>query len=166
MKSRVEKLWAIRIVRFVAASLLNACVSFAVLNFAIYDFHKSQLTASLIATTCTMASSFVLNRSFVFGDKEHPGRTLARFIIVTVSGLLLIQNSVFALSLMLLRGHEGLLLGLTALHVNRNLLDVNVSNGLASLYTLFWNYNGYRLVVFTSKRRQKIAAAFGDEFAQ
>jgi putative flippase GtrA len=140
-----------------AVGLCNACVSFTVLNFAFYGLHKDKLAASFLATACTMLFSFALNRSFVFTDNEYSGNKLVPFIVVTICGLLIVQNSIFALLLLALRGHESIFINLiytlSTLHVSSNFIDVNLGNIMASLCVLLWNYNGYRLFVFNDNAK-------------
>jgi hypothetical protein len=88
----------------------------------------------------------------VFLDKERPARKLVLFIIVTVSGVLLVQNSVYALGVYLLHNHEvgviNVALRLIGVRLSSDFVDVNLSNAVASLLVMFWNYNGYRIFVF------------------
>lgn len=148
---QVKTIFAARLTRFVVVGLGNTALNFLVLNFAFYALHQSKLRASLIATSCAVALSFVLNRNFVFMDKTRPLRQLVLFVLVTVGGVLVVQNSVYALGIAALRGHEAWLLGSLrgiGLHVSRDFVDINLSNCLASLVVMVWNYNGYRWLVF------------------
>ncbi len=142
----VKKIVAFRITRFVVVGLGNTTFNFAVLNFVFYGLHQTKLVSSFIATACAVMLSFALNRSFVFVDKERPAKKLALFILVTAGGVLLIQNSVYALMLALLQHHG----------VNNDFLVINLGNLVASLMVMIWNYNGYRIFVFRGERHKNV----------
>jgi len=113
--------------------------------------------SSLIATAGAVAFSFVLNRTFVFHDRSRPGSKLAMFLIVSVAGVLLVQNTVFALMTELIHGREGMLItpvyAITHIRLASDFYDVNFSDVIASLCVMVWNYNGYRLFVFRNNRK-------------
>src|SRR5207247_2635083 len=108
--------------------------------------------SSIIATSCAIALSFTLNRNVVFADKDRPIKKLTRFILVSVVGVMLIQNLVYGLCLLMLQNHEAGIVN--SVHVRfgfqskNDFLVVNLSNLIASFAVMFWNYNGYRLFVF------------------
>lgn len=152
----VKNVVAFRLIRFLIVGAGNTTVNFAVLNFAFYGLHQGKLVSSFMATACAVAFSFILNRAYVFIDKERPAKKLALFIAVTVSGVMLIQNSVYDIGIHLLRNHElgviNAVHSLASIHLNGNFVDVNISNLIASVFVMFWNYNGYKIFVFRGKR--------------
>jgi putative flippase GtrA len=152
----VKHVIAFRVARFALAGILNTAVNFVILNLAFYGLHQGKLASSFIATSCAVAFSFVLNRNFVFVDKERPAKKLALFLIVTISGVLVIQNSVYALGIELLHHHElaisDIAYGLTHVRLSRDFIAINLSNVIASLAVMIWNYNGYRIFVFHGER--------------
>jgi putative flippase GtrA len=152
----VDRIIAFRLGRFVIIGICNTVINFIILNIAFYGLHQGKLVSSFIATSCSVVFSFILNRSFVFADKERPAMKLVFFIIVTLSGILLVQNSVYALGIYLIHNHEFGLINfvhkLAGIHISRDFVDVNLSNVIASLFVMVWNYNGYRLFVFKAKR--------------
>jgi len=154
---RLKKIITFRVTRFGLAGAVNTATNFAVLNFAFYGLHLNKLASIIIATTCAIAVSFILNRSFVFLDKARPAKKLVRFIFVSVIGVFLVQNSVYAIGLALLHGREAgvvnAVYGLSGFRLSNNFIDVNLSNLVASFAILFWNYNGYKLFVFNGRRR-------------
>lgn len=147
-----------RATRFVTVGLLNTAVNFTILNLAFYSLHQAKLVSSFIATGCAVIFSFILNRYFVFRHRGHIGKQMARFILITAVGVLLIQNLLYALGLYLLHKHEygiiNLVDNLTTIKVGSAFVDVNLSNIMASLGVMVWNYNGYRLHVFKSEGRR------------
>jgi len=152
----VKKIVAVRLGRFVIIGICNTIINFAILNFAFYGLHQGKLVSSFIATSCAVIFSFILNRNFVFLDKKRSAMKLVIFIAVTVSGILIVQNSIYALGIYLLHNHEvgviNLIHGLTKISLSKNFVDVNLSNVVASFLVMVWNYNGYRLLVFRAER--------------
>jgi len=155
--NQVKRIIAFRITRFTLAGAINTATNFAVLNFVFYGLHQGKITSIVVATSCAIAVSFVLNRNFVFLDKERPIKKLVQFLVVSVIGVFLIQNSVYALGIMLLQHHEAgvasVAHGITGLNLKDSFIDVNLSNVIASFVVMFWNYNGYRVFVFNGKRQ-------------
>lgn len=156
IKGRLKAIVAFRVLRFVVVGVGNTALNFAILNFAFYGLHESKLVSSFIATTCAVIFSFIMNRSFVFLDKDRPAKKLVLFIAVTVSGVLLVQNTIYAFGLHLLSHHEAgvitLVHDLIDIKLSRNFVDVNLSTVVAALFVMIWNYNGYRIFVFNGER--------------
>ena len=139
--------------RFVIIGICNAIISFSVLNIVFYKIHLSKIVASLIATTCALVFSFFLNRLFVFKDKSRKARKqIPAFIVVTISGSIVVLNLVYILSLRILKGNEHYLINsvdsILGIRLSNNFIDINLSTLIGAIVALFWNYNGYRLFVF------------------
>ncbi len=151
-----KRLVASRVTRFTIAGAVNTITNFAVLNFMYYGLHQNKIISIVIATSCAITVSFILNRNFVFSDKERPIKKLPQFMVVSVLGVFLIQNSVYALCIVLLNHHEAGIAGVIqrglGLRLSDSFVNVNLSNVIASLAVMFWNYNGYRIFVFNGKR--------------
>lgn len=145
-----------RVARFVIVGVANTAVNFTVLDFAFYVLHQGKIVSSFIATSCAIIFSFILNRNFVFVDKKRPAKKLVLFIVFTVSGVLLVQNSVFVLGVTILHHHElgvsSAIHALTRIRLSNDFIDINLSNFIASLFVMIWNYNCYRIFVFRSER--------------
>jgi len=153
----LNKLASKRVLRFAVIGVCNAAISFGVLNLAFYKLGQTKIISSIIATTCALIFSFILNRGFVFGDKtKRAHQQLPAFVIVTVSGSLLVLNLVYIVTLHLLSGHEGLIIDpvktLTAVSLTKNFVDINFSTVMGAVVALFWNYNGYRWFVFKGSK--------------
>lgn len=146
MQHALHTLYNRRFARFLLAGGVNTAVNFIVLNVSIYGLHLHKILASVLATCTAIACGFMLNRSFVFGDRNRTGIKLVRFMAISVAGVLLIQTSVYAACLTVLTSifHDQGYLGLTA-----NIFEVNASNLAGSIAVMLWNYTGYRLWVFT-----------------
>lgn len=145
--------------RFGAVGIINTAVNFAVLNFAFYALHQNRYMASVIATGVAVLVSFSLNRSFVFGSNGRPVQQLLLFVAVTLSGVLLVQNLVYAAASNVIDGHaEGLvqlIQSVSGLQLAASFVTINLSNVLGALGAMAWNYNGYRLFVFKPNKVTK-----------
>lgn len=156
----LQTLWQHRVTRFVIVGVSNTALHFSILNFSFYVLGQSKIVSSLIATMCAVTFSFVLNRSFVFASKDtRPAQQLALFVVVTLSGMLLIHNAVYAFSLALLSNWDQQLS--TILHTvlgisfSKDFIDINVSTVMGAMVAMVWNYNGYRLFVFKDKKQHE-----------
>lgn len=143
----VARLTASRFIRFLLAGGVNTAVNFAVLNLVYYQFGQDRLVSIMVATACAIGVSFILNRSFVFGDKNKAFVKLRRFVLVSVLGVFVIQNTVFMASSYILERFIG-----PSTSGGKSALLINLSNVIASAAVMLWNYNGYRLFVFDTEK--------------
>jgi putative flippase GtrA len=152
----IRRITAHRTVRFVLVGATNTAINFVILNACFYTLHLNRYLAAFTATVIAVAISFVLNRSFVFGSHDRPVKQLVMFIVVTLSGVLLVQNALYALSNWVIAGHETWLIdavhAMVGLKLGTNFVDINVSNVVGAIGAMVWNYNGYRLFVFKDKK--------------
>jgi putative flippase GtrA len=155
---RLKKLSSFRVVRFAIVGVGNTIVNFVILNFAFFRLHQNKLASSIIATSGALIISFILNRGFVFVDKERPGKKFVLFIIVTLVGTLVVQNAIYALGTVLIHRHEygviALVHKLTRINMSQGFVDINLSNLIATGLTMAWNYYGYLLFVFNGKEKE------------
>jgi putative flippase GtrA len=153
----IKQVTNFRAVRFTLSGAVNTAVNFTILNAAFYSLHLSKFVSIIIATACAIGVSFMLNRNYVFRDKDRPVKKLPRFVAVSVLGVFIIQNSVYGLCVLLLHNHEfgviDAIQQLSSVHLSSSFVDINFSNAIASFAVLFWNYNGYKLFVFNGKRQ-------------
>lgn len=153
-----------RVLRFLVIGMCNAAISFGILNLSYYKLHQTKIVSSIIATSCALIFSFIMNRGFVFADKTKKAhQQLPSFIIVTITGSLVVLNLVYILSLQLLKGHEHLIIdpvkSLTAVSLKKSFVDINISTIIGAVVAMVWNYNGYRLFVFKGKGEYAIEQA-------
>lgn len=145
-----------RILKFLLVGTCNAIISFGILNIAFYYLNQNKLTSSLIGTSCALIFSFVLNRNYVFGAKTEKARKqILPFVLVTISGSLLLLNLVYASSIYLLDS-RGLWLTqtinqVTGFGLSQDFVDINVSTAIGAVFAMVWNYNGYKFFVFKNK---------------
>lgn len=145
-----------RILRFGLVGFANAVMSFGILNLSFYYLGVGKIPASLIGTSCALIFSFVMNRNYVFNAKTEKARKqILPFVLVTISGSLLILNLVYASSIYVLDS-RGLWLtqtinSITGLSLSQNFVDINISTAIGAVVAMIWNYNGYKLFVFKNK---------------
>jgi putative flippase GtrA len=130
-----------RVVRFAFAGLINTTVNFIVLNIVFYVSNHNKIVSSVIATSCAILVSFVLNQSFVFRDNTEPYKKFVKFTALTALGVLLIQTTIYSVCIVWFRHY-----------FSSNFVVINLSNVIASLSVMFWNYNSYKFIVFKSKK--------------
>jgi putative flippase GtrA len=155
----ISKLLGHRFFRFFIVGTSNAILHFSVLNATFYLLGAGRLIASIIATICALIYSFVLNRKFVFHSHDsNSARQVLLFVIVTLTGMLLIHNMVYMLTIIILTNREQVIIGairsITGVAVRSDFVDINISTIVGAIFALFWNYNGYRLFVFNAKNKK------------
>ncbi|MDB5170461.1 MAG: hypothetical protein JWO35_155 [Candidatus Saccharibacteria bacterium] len=153
-----------RVLRFAVVGTSNALISFGVLNIVFYAFNSSKIVASIVATSCALMFSFFMNRNFVFADKTKKAHKQAiPFVVVTISGTIIVLNSVYLLSLKLLDGREQPLIDLahaiTGLVLSQSFVDINLSTAIGAVVAMIWNYNGYRWFVFKRSTAEELLDA-------
>lgn len=127
-------------VRFGLVGGVNTSVDFVVLFILARLFGVPAILANVISTSCAVAVSYVLNKKAVFGDADRNNRRqLILFIVVTLTGLWVLQSFVIA-------SVTTALAGLT--HDSWVLFAAKV---VATVSTLVWNYLWYSRVVFRRK---------------
>lgn len=159
----IRRLFTHRVGRFMVIGFCNATISFGLLNLAYYQLHQTKIVSSIIATSCALIFSFIMNRNFVFRDKEkRVHEQLPAFTLVTISGTLLVLNLVYILSLKLLSGHEQLISEpirtITGIVLSDSFVAINLSTVAGAMVAIFWNYNGYKWFVFKGKTKDAAEA--------
>ncbi len=126
-----------RFARFLAVGAVNTITNFVFLNLAFFVLGFSKLLSIVMGTATAIIISFLLNRSFVFKDKSRPFKKFIMFINVATIGTFAIQTFVFIQAS-----------NVVGRFFDNNVIVINISNLLASFFVLFWNYNGYKYLVF------------------
>ena len=119
-----------RIIRFFIVGCANASIGLSILNLLYYQFHLGKIVANIIATSCALIFSFILNRNFVFSDKsQRVHKQAVPFVLVTISGSLVILNLVYILTLHLINDHELLIINLvktvSGIRLGKSFVDIN-----------------------------------------
>lgn len=122
-----------QVVRFGLVGVINTAVdvgAFATLVFL--GVHS--LIAIFVSTSLGLLCSFLLNRRFVFGASRTGPRTVGLFLLVTCSGLWILQPI--------------LIEGLAFVLDTRTALALTIFKLLATAVTMVWNFSWYRTKVF------------------
>ncbi len=127
--------------KFVLVGVLNTAIDFGILNLIVFLTGITQgigifFTAAISFSVATI-NSYFWNREFTFSSKKKAGQNFTAFLTVTAIGLLMNALVVYFLSTYIF----------PHLIANANLRP-NVAKLLATVITLFWNFVGYKLVVF------------------
>lgn len=133
--------------RFVAVGAISTAIDFVIL-FVLQHLGLPIIVANIISTTLAFCFSFYANKRFTFktsGTNVH--REMLLFVIVTLTGIWVLQNIVIWLSMPFfssLTTHEAALL---------------LAKLIATGFSMVWNYVLYRNVVFkyspTMKKAEK-----------
>lgn len=127
--------------KFSLVGVLNTAIDFGVLNLLIFltDITKGIgiffiSGASFLAATI---NSYFWNRDFTFGSKQKGAKSFPIFAAVTVIGLLINSTLVYLLSTYILPQF-----------ISSATLGPNLAKLFATFVALFWNFAGYKLIVF------------------
>ena len=129
-----------RKIRFSLVSSTATAIDFTIL-IALTSLGLPLLIANLVSTSVGFVYSFITSKKFAFRTANHHiPREVVQFIIVTLTGIWLLQP-------LLMWPTENLLhaLGL------KGLIVVIIAKLVASLATFFWNYMWYTRLVFSKK---------------
>ncbi|HEU5186901.1 MAG TPA: GtrA family protein [Candidatus Saccharimonadales bacterium] len=135
-------------VRFVAAGVINTLVDVLTFNFFIIVFSFTVVPASIISTTTAMVVSYILNKRAVFRSQTpHSAKQIALFIVVTATGIWLVQTVIMVSALNLLEQlfkpeSQGFL----------EWFLQNVAKGFGVVAGAVWSYFGYSRIVFREVR--------------
>lgn len=128
-------------VRFGIVGMINTVVDFSLL-FVLKMFGLPTLTANTISSSTAFVLSFFLNKKVTFRTRGTDlRREMSLFIIVTLSGLWLIQNLVIVVIEWMLQTS-----GLSPYVI------LMVAKVIATGVSLVWNYTLYSRIVFKNKQ--------------
>jgi putative flippase GtrA len=114
--------------RFCIVGAVNTAIDFTAFLILYYGFGTGVLLANITAFSLAVLNSYVLNKVWVFGDRDQPSLPqIMKFIGIAVSGLFLSSVIVVLGSLF---------------------MDAVLAKLIAIIVTLFWNYIGSRIFVF------------------
>lgn len=134
--------------KFLVIGFMNTALDFGILNLL---SSASGVTTGLKVGeinipgfTVAIINSYFWNKLWVFGNNKEKGSffgQVPKFAIITTIGLILNSGIIILLTTffpppVFIREHTWL----------------NISKALATVFTLFWNFFGYRLVVFKKEQ--------------
>lgn len=139
-----------QVIVFSVIGVFNTISDFIIFNVLYGISHFPLILANIIAVTLVMGVSLQLNRRYVFGNS---GRSLAvhaaKFAVVTLFGLYVIQNVILFAVLGILQGMHGL----TGLFAN-DLVQANIAKVVGVGGSAVWNFILYKLWVFREDGEQ------------
>ena len=124
--------------------IVNTIVDFGIFLSLASLFHVPTILANVISTSCALAVSYLLNKKAVFGNTDtHNYRQISLFIVVTLTGLWLIQSVVIV--------QVSYWLGTTLGGNIPQTWTLVAAKLVATCVSLVWNYLWYSRVVFPKK---------------
>ena len=123
--------------RFGLIGVLNTAIDFGTL-FLLSGLGLNKYVANTISTAVAFSFSFFANRTFTFRSKESMRKQILPFLLVTLTGLWLLQPLVIWL----------MSLALASLDAT---LALFIAKIVATLASLVWNYVLYSRFVFKSQ---------------
>lgn len=140
-----------RFFKFAVVGTLGTVIDFGFLNLLILSFGFSKVLAKTCSFTVAVLSNFVWNRLWTFPEsRDRPiVPQLAQFVLVNIGGLLLNQAIFLSLDAWVLGEAGTLAAPMATLALNVGLahykLAYNLSNAVATIIVLFWNFGANRL---------------------
>lgn len=122
--------------RFIAIGVINTVIDFGIL-FVLQHLGIVIIVANIISTSAAFCFSFYANKKFTFKSSgTNIRREILLFVIVTLTGMWVLQNIVIALSMPIFA---------LALPTAAALLFAKL---FATVFSLVWNYFLYKNLVF------------------
>jgi putative flippase GtrA len=126
-------------IRFALVGGINTAIDFGIL-FLLTSFGLNKFVANFISTSVAFIFSFFANRSFTFKSTGSIKKQVLPFLLVTLSGLWLLQPALIWL----------VSLPLQELNETVSLL---IAKLVATIGSLVWNYVLYSRFVFIERNR-------------
>lgn len=160
MKRVIRAASRVRFLRFAVVGVCNTLLDFMILNtlmilaHATVERHALIVGLNIVSASTTVIISFFLNRKFVFnnGDSSRLHHKLMIFMVITLTGLFVVQGAVFALLLTRLevpaRFVSATIEQLGFDFATPSFIQANTTKALATVATMLWNYVLYKRFVF------------------
>jgi putative flippase GtrA len=143
-----------RVGKFGAVGVINTALDFLIYNLLVFNAGFPLIAANIVSTSVAMSFSFVANKTFVFGERKgNLLRQISLFLLVTTFGLYVLQNLVIWLLAHQWPAPLGLaydlveLVGLGGVF-SKEFVVTNGAKVIATGFSLVWNYQLYRRVVY------------------
>ena len=130
-------------IRFGLVGILNTLIDISIYSLLSW-LSVGILFANFISTSCGMAASYGLNRSFTFrSSSKNFKKEIMLFLAITVFGLWVIQPLIIYITTPPVRSLFGWL---------PSIFVILIPKVCAVTVALVWNYNFYNRIVFSSDR--------------
>jgi putative flippase GtrA len=161
----LKRVWTVKLVRFVAAGIVNTIIDVTILNTLVFFGHFPELVANLISASTSICVSYFLNHRVVFRSPEpYSLNRFVRFFALTGFGILAIQSFVIYVVTHLMSGHRALATKITShipiVHLSVKVFDLNLAKFAAIAIAMCWNFAIYHLVVFRKQTEEVDIADF------
>lgn len=140
--SRIYIAW--QFIKFALIGVSNTAISFGVFNtlIALTNITSGPLTALFegVAFVFSVSNSYFWNSHWSFENKNP--RTIKEFftfLTITVIGLLISSATIYVLTTFVPHGSIG------------SKQWANIAKVIATIITMFWNFTGFKLIVFKEK---------------
>lgn len=134
-------------IRFVLVGGTNTIIDFTILFTLVNYLGIAIVYGNVISTSVALTFSYFVNKKFTFKDNSPTGKSqLIRFLLVTLTGLWLIQPIIIAFT------QAGI--QIANISINRNYI-LFIGKIIATCITLIWNYVLYKKYVFIEKSDNK-----------
>ena len=125
--------------KFATVGFLNTAIDFGILNLLIFLTSVTQgvqiVPLNAISFSVAVINSYFWNKKWVF-DASKKGNFVT-FVLVTIIGLLINSGIVYVITTFI-----------PPVIVSSPTLWANIAKALATAISLFWNFAGYKLIVF------------------
>ena len=121
-------------IRFALVGGTNTAIDFGIL-FLLHSLGLNKYIANIVSTSVAFVFSFFANRSFTFKSKKNAGKQVIPFLVVTLTGLWVLQPAVI----------WAVLIPLGNLDQN---IALFIAKLIATVVSLIWNYILYSRFVF------------------
>lgn len=120
--------------RFALVGGTNTAIDFGIL-FLLHGLGLNKYVANIISTSVAFIFSFFANRSFTFKSKKDARKQIIPFLVVTLTGLWLLQPAVMWVLSLPLQGID-------------QTIALFIAKLAATVVSLIWNYILYSRFVF------------------
>lgn len=161
LKKVVGKIFEKRFARFFAVGVWNTLVDLTILSIMIKltnaqsDQTLKLVFCNTVSGTASIASSFLMNRYFVFRDTHNPieGKKLATFIAVSLIGAYGINNTVLNLVVLHATWLTDAVYSVVSFFdlnviLSQNFVTIFTGKAIAGLCSMLWSFWAYGKFVF------------------
>lgn len=127
-------------IRFILVGGTNTIIDMSILFALVNYLGIAVFYSNIVSTSVALTFSFFVNKKFTFKDKSATGKSqLSKFLIVTLTGLWLIQPFIIVFTEVVIK--------IANLSLNSNYILL-IGKIIATCVTLVWNYLLYKKYVF------------------
>jgi len=129
-----------------------------ILTHTTSDQARKLVLLNILSASSVAVFSFFMNKKFVFQKEDTHHTKVWLFILVTLSGIFILQSLVISISLPLVRPLADFIQSVCiSLHLpllsnaTSNFYTSNIAKIIATAVTMVWNYTLYKKIIFKAK---------------